>query len=111
MVSFPSLTSNLDPVSLLQTSQLSEEKEDKLGKTASEFEAMLMAQLFQTMRKTVEPSGLFEENQNERGIYDYLFDQAILQQATAGGHTWGLAEKLEESWKITQMQADAAAEK
>jgi Rod binding domain-containing protein len=109
MASFPSITSNIDPVSIFQTAQLSKETEDKIGKTAAEFEAMLMAQMFQTMRKTVESSGLFEENQNERAIYDSLFDQAILQQATAAGHTWGLAERLEESWKLAQMKADAKA--
>jgi Rod binding domain-containing protein len=109
MTSFPSIAPDFDPVSILQTAQLPKETEDKIGKTAAEFEAMLMAQMFQTMRKTVEPSGLFEENQNERSLYDYLFDQAVLQQATAAGQTWGLAEKLEESWKMAQINADAKA--
>jgi Rod binding domain-containing protein len=109
MANFPTITSNVDLVSIFQTAQMSKETEDKIAKTAAEFEAMLMGLMFQTMRKTVESSGLFEENQNERAIYDSLFDQAVLQQATAAGHTWGLAERVEESWKLAQMKADAKA--
>jgi hypothetical protein len=55
--------------------------------------------MFQTLRKTVEPSGLFGDNKNERGIYEYLFDQSIFQKAAENGQTWGLASRLEEAWK------------
>jgi hypothetical protein len=73
--------------------------DDKLEKTAREFEAMVMTQMVQTLRKTVEPSGLFGSNQNERGIYEWLLDQSIFQKAAENGQTWGLAARLEESWK------------
>ena len=100
------ISSHIDFVSLLKNSQIPQEREDKLGKTAVEFEAMLMTQLFQTMRKTVEPSGFFGGNQNERSTYEYLLDQAVVQQAIESGHTWGLAERIEESWRMFQPQAE-----
>jgi Rod binding domain-containing protein len=99
MTDFLSLTSQTDPVSILKTAQMPQQKGKQLSETAADFEAMLMAQFFQTLRKTVEPSGLFGYNQNERSTYEYLLDQAIFQQAAANGQTWGLAERLEESWK------------
>lgn len=71
---------------------------DKNLKTAKEFEGMLMAHLFQSMRKTVEPSGLFGENDSAKRTYDYLFDQAVVNQAMDSGKGWGLAEKLAASW-------------
>jgi len=97
------ITSPIDLASA-KVSQMSRQEENKMGQTATEFEAMLMTQLFQTLRKTVEPSGLFGCNQTERSIYDYLFDQSIFQNAAANGKTWGLASRLEESWKNLQMQ-------
>jgi Rod binding domain-containing protein len=100
------INSPVDIANLAKTSQMSKQKDNKLGKTASEFEAMLMTQLFQTLRKTVEPSGLFGDNQTERNIYEYLFDQSIFQNAAANGQTWGLASKLEEQWKNFQLQND-----
>jgi len=94
------LVARLDDVSApTKKPQLPKGKEDKLSQTALEFEAMLMTQMFQTFRKTVEPSGLFGGNQTERGIYEYLFDQSIFQNAAANGQTWGLASRLEESWR------------
>jgi len=74
-------------------------KQEKLTQTAREFEGMLMTQMFQALRKTVEPSGLFGTNQTERGIYEYLFDQSVFQKAAENGQTWGLAARLEEAWK------------
>lgn len=65
---------------------------------ALEFEGLLMAQLFQTLRKTVEPSGLFGEEGQARSTYEYLLDQAVVQQAMASGRGWGLAERLEQAW-------------
>ena len=105
MIDFTSITSHLDPVTLAKTSRLNQLQEEKIAKSASEFEALLMGIIFQGLRKTVEPSGLLGTNQNERSTYEYLLDQAILQQAVAGGHTWGLAARLEESWKMLQLKA------
>lgn len=65
---------------------------------AREFEGLLMAQLFQTLRKTVEPSGLFGDESQARGTYEYLLDQAVVQHAMASGRGWGLAERLEQAW-------------
>jgi len=96
------IASPVDIANSAKASQISRQPEEKLGQTATEFEAMLMTQLFQTLRKTVEPSGLFGNNQTERSIYDYLFDQSVFQNAAANGKTWGLASRLEESWKNLQ---------
>jgi Rod binding domain-containing protein len=94
-----------DTSGVAKTTQLPQIEEDKLKQTAYEFEAMLMTQLFQTLRKTVEPSGLFGYNQTARSTYEYLLDQSLFQQAAASGHTWGLASRLEESWKNLQLRA------
>jgi hypothetical protein len=89
----------LDVPAMPRASQTPKPEESKLTKTAREFEGMLMTQMFQTLRKTVEPSGLFGDNQNERSTYEYILDQSIFQKAAENGQTWGLASRLEEAWK------------
>ena len=64
---------------------------------AKQFEGMLMANLFQELRKTVHHSGLFGESGNAQGTYEYLLDQAVVNHAIEGGRTWGLSGKLEGS--------------
>ena len=103
------MSTHYDPVSILKLSQTPGHRESKISKTASDFEAMLMTQLFQTLRKTVEPSGLFGDNQNARTTFEYLFDQAMFQRAADTGQTWGLAAKLEEVLKH-QAQSKAMTE-
>lgn len=66
---------------------------------AKRFEGMLMAQLFQSLRKTVHSSGLFGENATAHETYDYLLDQAVVQHAMDAGRGWGLAERLEAAWE------------
>ncbi|MDR2561834.1 MAG: hypothetical protein LBC63_08715 [Holophagales bacterium] len=106
----PAIKQQIDPISLVNAPHPPKADAEKLKKTAAEFEGMLMAQVFQALRKTVEPSGLFGDNQNERSTYDYLLDQAVIKNAIESGQTWGLAARLEESWKNTQMKADASRE-
>ncbi|MDP2876486.1 MAG: rod-binding protein [Holophaga sp.] len=69
-----------------------------LKESSQQFEGLLMAQLFQSLRKTVEPSGLFGDEGQARQTYEYLFDQAIVNHAMAAGKGWGLAERIERSW-------------
>ena len=57
-----------------------------------------MGLLFQTMRKTVQPSGLFGDSGQSRSTYEYLMDQAVVDQAVSTGHGWGLAERLKAAW-------------
>jgi len=81
------------------------------GKTSSkeaaqQFEGLLMAQLFQSLRKTVEPSGLFGDGGQARQTYEYLLDQAVVNHAMASGKGWGLAERLESSWSRTKWVRD-----
>nr|WP_320131572.1 rod-binding protein [uncultured Holophaga sp.] len=71
-------------------------------KAARQFEGMLMAQIFQTMRKTVDHSGLFGESAVARSTYEYLLDQAVVEHAISGGTGWGLAQRLAEQWKAKQ---------
>ncbi|HNX94712.1 MAG TPA: rod-binding protein [Holophaga sp.] len=80
----------------------SAENAGKDAKAAAMFEGMLMAQIFQSMRKTIQPSGLFGENSNAHATYNYLLDQAVVEHAVAAGKGWGLAEKLEQSWNMGQ---------
>lgn len=50
----------------------------KLEKTCSEFEAIFIQQMLQSMRKTIISSGLLE-NGLGKGIYESLFDQQLSQ--------------------------------
>lgn len=71
---------------------------DKTDQAARQFEGLLMGLLFQTMRKTVEPSGLLGDSGQSRSTYEYLMDQAVVENAVNSGHGWGLAERLKASW-------------
>ncbi|WP_285575772.1 rod-binding protein [Geothrix limicola] len=66
-----------------------------------------MGLLFQTMRKTIQPSGLFGDSGQSRSTYEYLMDQAVVDRAVSSGHGWGLADRLKASWA----QSEAAAVK
>lgn len=71
----------------------------KWHEAAVQFEGLLMSQVFQTLRKTVKPSGLFGQDQQARSTYEYLLDQAVIEQSLKGGKGWGLSERLEHAWK------------
>lgn len=71
---------------------------DKTDKAARQFEGLLMGLLFQTMRKTVEPSGLLGDSGQSRSTYEYLMDQAVVDRAVSSGHGWGLADRLKATW-------------
>ncbi len=70
----------------------------KTAEAAKQFEAMLMAYVFQQMRQTVPSSGLFGDNGIARSTYDYLFDQAVTTSAMKAGKGWGLSQRLEAAW-------------
>lgn len=90
------LSSAQDPVSLLGSGL--PDTGYRTAEAARQFEGMLMQMLFQTMRKTVEPSGLFGEGGQARSTYEFLLDQAVVEKAVASGRGWGLAERLESAW-------------
>jgi Rod binding domain-containing protein len=69
---------------------------------AKQFEGLLMANLFQELRKTVHTSNLFGDGGNARGTYEYLLDQAVVNHAMEAGKTWGLSDKLEASIRTAQ---------
>jgi Rod binding domain-containing protein len=62
------------------------------------FEGLMMTQMFQAMRKTIQPSGLFGDESKPRSTYEYMLDQAVVEHVMASGKGWGLAEKLEKTW-------------
>lgn len=70
----------------------------RIRKAAQEFEGMLIEQMMQGMRKTVEPSGLFGQEGQSRSTFEYLMDQAVIQKAVKGGRGLGLAAQLERIW-------------
>jgi Rod binding domain-containing protein len=74
--------------------------QDQAGnaEAAKQFEGMLMAFLFQQMRKTVQTSGLFGGNGNARSTYEYLLDQAVTSNAMDAGKGWGLSQQLQAQW-------------
>ena len=69
---------------------------------AQKFEGLLMAQMFQSLRKTVQHSGLFGDEGQARQTYEYLLDQAVVEHAMTGGRGWGLAERIEQDWARQQ---------
>jgi Rod binding domain-containing protein len=75
---------------------------EKTDKAARQFEGLLMGLLFQTMRKTVQPSGLFGDSGTSRSTYEYLMDQAVVDRAVSSGRGWGLADRIKASWERTE---------
>ena len=69
---------------------------------AQQFEGMLLTNLFQELRKTVHPSGLFGGGGSAQSTYEYLLDQAVVKRAMDSGRTWGLRDKLEASLRAKQ---------
>lgn len=62
------------------------------------FEGLVMTQMLQAMRKTIQPSGLFGDDSKTRATYEYLLDQAVVEHAMASGKGLGLADRLEKTW-------------
>ena len=77
---------------------------------AEKFEGMLMAYLFQDMRKTVQASGLFGNEGTARSTYEYLLDQAVSTNAMAAGKGWGLSQRLEAAWDARSAKAKPAGD-
>ena len=88
----------IDALAQAQGAKAVPDSAEKTDKAARQFEGLLMGLLFQTMRKTVEPSGLFGDSGQSRSTYEYLMDQAVVDRAVSSGHGWGLAERLKASW-------------
>lgn len=82
--------------------------EDGTGKDPKEaarmFEGMLWTQVFQAMRKTVEPSGLFGGEGESRSTYEYLLDQAVVTATMEKRGGFGLADRLEQ--QMTAQRTD-----
>ena len=88
----------LDVLAQAQGAKALPDQTEKSDKAARQFEGLLMSMVFQTMRKTVQPSGLFGDSGSSRSTYEYLMDQAVVDRATAAGHGWGLADHLKANW-------------
>jgi Rod binding domain-containing protein len=69
------------------------------------FEGLMMTQMFQAMRKTIQPSGLFGDESKSRSTYEYMLDQAVVEHVMASGKGWGLADSLEKNWLDSQKSA------
>ena len=88
----------VDTLAQAQGAHAVPDQTDKTDKAARQFEGLLMSMVFQTMRKTVQPSGLFVDSGSTRSTYEYLMDRAVVDRATSTGHGWGLAERLKANW-------------
>lgn len=91
-----------DPVALRVQEMPNPAGKADLGEAARQFEGMLMAQIFQAMRKTVDHGSLFGESSLARSTYEYLLDQAVVDHAMKSGKGWGMAARLEAQWKASQ---------
>lgn len=75
----------------------------KDAEAAKQFEGMLMANLFQCLRKTVNHSNLFGNSGSAQSTYEYLLDQAVVNQAMTAGKGWGLSDRLQTSWSAKKI--------
>ncbi len=87
-----------DAVALVQGTASLPAPKNKTLEAARQFEGLLMSLVFESMRKTIEPSGLFGGSASTRSTYDYLLDQAVADKAAGSGHGWGLANCIAASW-------------
>ena len=88
----------LEATAQAQSAAAVPDQTDKSDQAARQFEGLLMSMVFQTMRKTIQPSGLFGDSGPARSTYEYLMDQAVVDKAVSAGHGWGLADRLKASW-------------
>jgi Rod binding domain-containing protein len=88
----------VDALAQAQGAQAVPNQADKTDKAARQFEGLLMSLMFQSLRKTVQPSGLFGDSGQTRSTYEYLMDQAVVDRAVSTGHGWGLTDQLKASW-------------
>ncbi len=108
-MSGPAALAAPDAVALVQSSGPVPSAQDKTMEAARQFEGLLMGMLFQSMRKTIEPSGLFGGSETTRSTYDYLLDQAVADKAASSGQGWGLAKILAASWSQARAASGARA--
>ncbi|MDR3684954.1 MAG: rod-binding protein [Geothrix sp.] len=94
----PGLPSTVDALAQAQSAQAMPDHAEKTDQAARQFEGLLMSMVLQTMRKTVQPSGLFGDSGSSRSTYEYLMDRAVVDRAVSAGRGWGLADKLKASW-------------
>ena len=95
---FPSPLAIQSPQEIVAQSSASRTKPDN-AEAARQFEAMMIAYVFQQMRQTVPQSSLFGDDKVARSTYEYLLDQAVTTQALQAGKGWGLSQRLEASWE------------
>ena len=77
--------------------RLSGEKDDRLYRTAQEFEAIFVKQMLQSMRKTVQKNDLLDGGFAEELYQDMLYDEyALLMAKTAN---FGLADLIYERYE------------
>jgi flagellar protein FlgJ len=69
------------------------EREAKLKKACSDFEAILFYQLLKTMRQTIPKSGLLS-NSYGKDTYEMMFDQKIADDLAKKGQGLGLQKIL-----------------
>jgi len=100
----------VDALALAQGAKAIPDADEKSDKAARQFEGLLMSMLFQTMRKTIEPSGLLGDSGQSRSTYEYLMDQAVVDRAVSGGRGWGLAERLKAAWSQAGTKAESSAQ-
>jgi Rod binding domain-containing protein len=96
----------VDPLAQTQGAAALPAATDKTDQAARQFEGLLMGLLFQSMRKTVEPSGLLGDSGQSQSTYEYLMDQSVIEKAVSSGRGWGLAERLKADWA---RQADSTS--
>jgi peptidoglycan hydrolase FlgJ len=73
--------------------QTSDQKEKKLRKACADFEAMLVFQLFKTMRQSAPRNGFLKPSQG-RETYEMMLDQKISEELAHKGEGLGLQKML-----------------
>jgi flagellar protein FlgJ len=69
---------------------------EDLEKVAKEFEALMLAKMVESMRKTVPESGLLGKSASQ-GLYDNMMDEALAKHLSQSGGL-GIADVLMKRW-------------
>ncbi len=96
------LTKNTNQAKSLQTSVNSSSDSKKLMETCREFESMFIKQMLDSMKKTVNKSGLIKENMGEKMFDDMLYDEYSKKMAASSG--FGIADTMYKQLSIDKYQ-------
>ena len=86
------ISNRVEQMSQLQKKSNLSSDDKKLMETCKEFESMFIKQMLDSMKKTVNKSGLIKENMGEKIFDDMLYDEYSKKMASSS--RFGIAETM-----------------